>query len=360
MRSTQLSAITATLLDEDSSHQDVCLALDEFSHLCSSITGVKPDTSFDAWAEDSFLDYGVAINPQAAAYCIHDYQRSVVFIRGVYAAINVAKLRFPAQKLKILYAGCGPFATLLLPLMTQFESDELELHLLDIHQRSLDSVGRLLSQLGMDDYAVSLTQGDACTYQHPEDLHIIVAEVMQKALEQEPQVAVTANLAPQLCEKGIFIPEQIDVQLCLAQWDNERKQIEKNASAKSSRQRAKSMLRTPSVFRQPIGTIFTLSPANIVAGLSEKGSDGANLEFNTVVVNMPGIDHIDRYDVLMLTHIQVFEDYVLGDYESEITLPHKCYDFPPLQRFARYHVRYQLGTYPRFMFTLEPKAVSQA
>ena len=359
MLSAQLSAITATLLDEGSSHQSVCLALDEFSHLCSGITGITPDTSFDAWAEDSFLDYGVAINPQAAAHCIHDYQRSVIFIRGVYAAINAAKLRFPAQKLKILYAGCGPFATLLLPLLTQFESDELELYLLDIHQRSLDSVGRLLNQFGMDDYAVSLILGDACEYQHPERLHIIVAEVMQKALEQEPQVAVTANLAPQLCENGLFIPEQIEVKLCLAQWDNERKLMKKNASAKDGLQCAQSLLRSPVVFRQPIGTIFTLSPTNSAADTQAKANSAAKLELNAAVVKMPAIDHIERYDVLMLTHIQVFEDYVLGDYESEITLPHKCYDFPPLQRLARYHVRYQLGTYPRFTFTYEPKATSQ-
>ncbi len=129
-----LKSITDTIIDEASKSALLHKALNEFAAHCSEISHIKPDPTFDAWADDTFLQNGVAINPQAAAFCIMDYQRSVVFIRGVYSAIKTARRRFEGQSIKILYAGCGPFATLLLPLLTKFQPGELDIFFLDIHQ----------------------------------------------------------------------------------------------------------------------------------------------------------------------------------------------------------------------------------
>ena len=143
-----INAIGDTILDETSSPEALREALDAFVLLCSEVTGIRADPSFDAWAEDSMLDNGVAINPRAAAHCAVDYQRSVIFIRGVNAAISSLRLHFSDTPLEILYAGCGPWATLLLPLLGRFPPDEFTLYLLDFHQRSLDSVKLLLAHFG--------------------------------------------------------------------------------------------------------------------------------------------------------------------------------------------------------------------
>ena len=213
---TNLKHIAEVILNEASPAASLQQALDEFANHCSKVSGITPDPSFDGWADDTLLDDGVAINPQAAAFCVKDHLRSVVFIRGVNAAIHTSQQRFKDQPVKSLCAGCGPFATLMLPLLSLLEPRQLELHLLDVHQRSLDSVRLLLDHFGLSNHQVQTIQADACSYQHPDTLQLIVAETMQKSLEQEPQFTVTQNLAPQLCAQGIFIPEKIEVELCLA------------------------------------------------------------------------------------------------------------------------------------------------
>ena len=113
----KLKHIADTLLDEASSPARLRATLNAFMQLCTEIGGVVPDRSFNAWAGDSLLKDGVAISPEAAAHCVHDTQRSVVFIRAAFAAIKAAQKRFTNGPIDILYAGCGPFATILLPLL---------------------------------------------------------------------------------------------------------------------------------------------------------------------------------------------------------------------------------------------------
>ena len=322
-----LNTISDTILDETRSPEALREALDAFVLLCSEVTNIRPNPSFDAWAEDSLLDNGVAINPQAAAHCAVDYQRSVVFIRGVYAAVNALRLRFPDTPLEILYAGCGPFATLLLPLLGKFSPGELNLYLLDIHQRSLDSVKLLLTHFGFCAHAVQTIKADACHYRHAGKLHLVIAETMQKSLEQEPQFAVTANLAPQLWPKGVFIPQRIDVVLSLADLEEGTE-------------------------RYPLATVCTLSPERALdqMHMAQTHSDEMGPRLEPTIVVIPRMADIARFDAALFTRICVFEQYRLKDYDSQITLPLKCHELLPLAGGERYRVSYQLGGYPKFNF----------
>lgn len=340
-----IASISHVILDETSSPEALKDALFAFVQLCSDITGILPDPSFDAWAEDTLLNNGVAINPNAAAHCAIDYQRSAVFIRGIYAAIEALKSRFPKIPLEILYAGCGPFATLLLPILSKFSVGEINLNLLDIHQRSIDSVELLLTHLGLDAYTVRTFKDDACCYKHDQKLHLVVAETMQKSLEQEPQFAVTANLAPQLCPGGIFIPQRIEVALCLADLEYEKEQFNQSPQA------------DPSVsdfdkLRHPIATVCTLTPENatVQIGKARHSPHTGVLELQPTTVTIPPAADTGRLDAALFTRVTVFESYRLADYESEITLPLKCHELATLTAGARYRISYQLGSYPRFNF----------
>jgi len=340
-----ISSISNVILDKTSSPVALQEALSSFVELCSEITGILPDPSFDAWAGDTLLGNGVAINSSAAAHCAIDYQRSATFIRGTYAAIETLKLRFPKAPLEVLYAGCGPFATLLLPILGKFSAGELRLNLLDIHQRSIDSVELLLTHFGLESHVVRTIREDACHYNHGQQLHLVIAETMQKSLEQEPQFAVTANLAPQLCPGGIFIPQRIDVAMCLADLNYERELFKQSTRLDQSVPDFDSL-------RHSIATVCTLTPENAASQIdtARHCADTGAIELRPITVTMPPAANTDRLDAALFTRIIVFEGYRLVDYESEITLPLKCHGLATLTEGTRYRVSYQLGSYPRFNF----------
>lgn len=95
--------------------------------------------------------------------------------------------------------------------MTRFP--EARFTFLDIHQSSIDSVRRLVQHFGFGkcDFVVA----DATTYRHPRPIDLAIVEAMQAALSKEPQVAIVRNLAPQLAEGGIMIPQRVTVDVVL-------------------------------------------------------------------------------------------------------------------------------------------------
>lgn len=341
----KLTYIADTLLDEASSPKQLRAALNAFSQLCSDVGDVVPDPSFDAWADDSLLNDGVAISPEAAAHCVSDTQRTVVFIRAAYAAITNAKQRFANAPIEVLYAGCGPFATLLLPLLANFRPGELVVHLLDIHQRSLDSVALLIRHFDLEGHRISYVKDDACHYQHSSNLHVIIAETMQKSLEQEPQFAVTANLAPQLHARGIFSPQKIEVSLCLAKLEDERSAVQRGDALDPNALQATGE-------RHALDTVLCLTPEQAVT-LKQQACQNSHglLELNPIHLTLPAITNLNTFDAVLFTRIQAFEQHRLLDYESEITLPLRCNEFTPLKAGEQYKVCLQIGSYPKFSVT---------
>jgi len=343
-----LAKICNVILDEKSSQQSLHHALDDYAQLCSQVTSITPNPTFNAWAKDTLLEQGVAINPQAAAYCIKDYQRSIMFIRGVHAAITTMLNKSTTIPFEILYAGCGPFATLLIPLLGKYQNDSfnlsrLNISLLDIHQKSLDSVSRLLSYFEICTNNINLIKENACTYQHPTALNLIIAETMQKSLEQEPQFTVTANLAPQLLTEGTFIPENIVVSLCLSKWHEEKTMHDYNLKIDHNQ-------RVKVGKRYPLGTLLNLEPQLAATQFqhAQYNELTQKLELKSVKITIPDIKALETFDILFLTHIRVFEHYQLFDYESEITLPSKCETISNQTAGMQYLINYQLGSYPRF------------
>lgn len=164
---------------------------------------------------EKYIKGGQALSTYHAAVCTDDYLRTCYFIKGVYRAINKLLLERPDKKINIIYAGCGPFATLLLPILPLLDRQRIQALVLDINTFSIQSVSNLITITGLQDYDIKLIEADATTFSVPKEweIDLFISETMHYGLTAEPQVAITKNFIPQLSPHSIFIPNQIHIDL---------------------------------------------------------------------------------------------------------------------------------------------------
>lgn len=306
--------------------------------LFSDATGITDDSDNPADSEQILLPHGQAISPKDAARCALDSCRTAKFLKGTYAALLEAQKRFPSTPIRVLYAGCGPFATLAIPLATQFSAGQLQLTLLDINHRSLESAQLLVQSLGLENYVTAYVQADAAVYVHPDPFHVVITEAMQKALTKEPQVAITRNLAPQLCAGGIFIPERIAVDVCLYDPAKEFASFPTEAGEFGSSQASFGAGRV----RIKLGRILELTAESFPDRFNERG-------LPTILLDTPGAI-IDGANLMLMTTVTVFESIVLGEYESGLTHPVYLPGFTALTCGSQIEFTYCQGSRPGFQY----------
>ena len=341
-----LKQVADELLSDQEDNERLSAAATELYSLCSSVSGIDENSNHADDGDEIRLPSGKAISPRDAARCVLDYSRTSKFLRGIHAAILDARERFPDTVIDILYAGCGPFAPLAIPLTSRFSPAEIQFTLIDIHQRSLEAARSIFQIFGLSAFVRDYIQCDAASYKHdaPHVIHIILVEAMQAALEKEPQVAMTMNLAPQLCSGGIFIPERIVVDCYLGDLASEFTLLPVEGDA------ANSLARGRNSVRFSLGRVLELTAGNCFNLLAAGGMDehcGASL--SKITLEVPK-DLEGKFNLMLLTTITVFDSIVLGEYESGLTCPGVLHDLGKISRGMRVELVYSLGDKPGFKY----------
>ncbi len=194
---------------------------DRLYAIFSEITGITADNYN---REEIILPSGKAISPSGAAHCLLEFKRTAIFLRGIDKAIQQKLAGNRTSPIQLLYAGTGPFATLVVPILTLYTSAQLQVDLLDINKRSLEAAQKVIGELGLTEFVKSSFLSDAATFLVEREYDIVISETMQAALKKEPQVAIMQNLIPQMNNQAIFIPESITVSAVITSgghWDAE-------------------------------------------------------------------------------------------------------------------------------------------
>lgn len=346
--SLRLKPLADELLSPRGDYGRLRAAATELYSLLSSVAGVGDGSNHPRDSEETRLAGGKAISPEDAARCVLDYARTAKFLRGVYAAILEARKRFPGAAVEVLYAGCGPFAPLALTLAGRFTPSEVRFTLLDVNRRSLDAARHTFQACGLGAFVRDYILCDAASYRRGagQAIHVVVAEAMQAALENEPQVAITRNLAPQLCRGAIFVPERVAVDACLLDLTKEFTITPAEAGGINRPPDADGGRR-----RIHLGRVLELSAEGCRDRPAGGRGDGRG------VLTRPGNVTLDvpagaggGLNLALLTSVTVFGAVALGDYESAITFPRILCHLGQVGGGARVEFVYRAGGRPGFEY----------
>lgn len=308
------------------------LAVDYFYKIYSLITGVKIDTINQD--KDILLPSGKAISTAAAAHCLLEMKRTAVFLRGINKAIALKLSQGTSKPIRILYAGTGPYGTLLTPLLALYKSTELKVDLLEINQQSLKALYKLIGTLGLSRYIGDAFCADATTFRVSKPYDIVISETMLACLKSEPQVAIMQNLIPQLTGSCIFIPEEITIDACLT---NPKMEMDRLMYTETEQ---------PAFERYLLGNVFTLSKQNLNGVLSCK-----TFLIPWITASFPVLK--------LFTSVRVFAGELLAENDSSITLPKQYYDFRT-QEADRVEFWYEQGEKPHIRSRIvEHKQISK-
>lgn len=302
-----LSEITPLILKDPINYGELLPALKELKALFLKASHL--DASDEQNRKDIHHNTGKAIGPEWAALCIDDFMRTKRFITGTYKAIQSALKNKNGTAVTLLYVGTGPFATLVMPLLTLFKPEELQLVLVEVNPISVLSLKNCIKNFGVEAYIKKIYTTDAAQLQmeNTDAIDILLLECMQNALANEPQVAITYNILPQLRKDVILVPEEISLSISLV--DSKKKMDFMTSTIPVKRDS----------YYKNLQNVFTLNK-EAIATTDKKSKE---LVFPKMVTELSEADKSNYNSLVIATHITVFDDQKLDVDECSLTLMYK-------------------------------------
>jgi len=334
----KLTEISGILLNEEENFGTLFTASKNLKELLLSVSELPIiNTGED---ENLYTDSGKAVGVKWASLCVNDFIRTKRFCTGLFKAVK-KKVSEKKEPVHIVYAGTGPFATLILPLLTQFSSKEITVTLLELNEISFENLKKVLTHFDAWDYVKDIELCDATSYKikNPNSVDIIVSETMMHGLKKEPQVAISYSLMLQVPESVILIPEEIQLRLLLINHDK--------------RQAYKLSLNGSQNYSKTIGVLFTLNKSEIKTHRNTFLKTFPNTEFPKISLSIPDNANRNFNELAIETYIKVFEDQEINIDESGLSILLKVIDLNPMiQTVSTITSKYLCGKTPGLQLKL--------
>ncbi len=332
-----LKNITTTFLAEQEDFYVLKEAVEQWKSLLYSLADL--DLSREEYRENIHTDTGKAIGTTWAAMCLDDLLRTRRFIKGIFMAVEDLMKSSPQRPVRLLYAGCGPFAPLVQLLTTQYSPEEIQFTLLEINPHSYAFVKQVFKQLSLEEYLHNVYLCDAATVklQEAATIDLIISETMQHALVKEQQVPITYNMLSQLREDVLLIPQSIRLGIGLL---SSRRNHDRFMTQNYEKE-----------FYRPLGTFFDLSKVDF-ARFSDAFCAFSNVfRFPEYRFQLHGHDLSIFDELVVLTHIHIYGDQHIAIDDSQLSIPLKLAELPT-GKYSGGKVNYKVDAIPGIEFEL--------
>lgn len=326
----ELSKISDIILADEINFLDLSNALTNMKALFMEVSEL--DTESPEFTEDIHLTTGKAIGPFWAGLCVDDLMRTKRFSKGAFLAIEEMKKRNAGTPVTLLYVGPGPFATLILPHLTKFKPEELQLVLVEVNPVTITALKNTLKNCGLEAYVKEIVMADASQLQleNANEIDILLLECLQFALVKEQQVAITYNLVPQLRKEALLVPEKIKLSVGVI---NSVKKMAYMTHPDDSLE---------ADFYKDINTVFTLNKEAILDHLT----NFKTVEFPEIKTTISEEDQKDFTSVVISTDINVFGDQNLLKDECSLTMSYKIIDTNKMEQLNTVVTQYEVNEKP--------------
>lgn len=317
---------TETILDRNTTPIVLLNACNSLFDLFTELTHLNAEKI--ATRETINTANGDAIGTIWAAMCLKDNIRTKQFIKGLHRAITDKLTDNKNRPIRILYAGTGPFATLAIPMMTLFSSDEISFTFLEINTETITHLKVVIEALGAENYVENIIQCDASEYQLKDtNFDIFLTETMQNSLRKEPQVPIAINFMKQLPANTIMIPETIVVKATLNDLGKEANEFSSDT------------------YLPPLVLENLIQFDKSYIDNFQKDSS-----FPLIEVMLSEVERDHYHDICLVTEITTYKDLKIKYKESGLTMPEKI---DALQsKYEKINFQYTLGKDPGFKTTI--------
>lgn len=326
----KVSSVVKQMLEEDLSHEQWVEAFSEMN--AALLTSYKKAPLTEEDKTTSFINQtGQVMAVKDCINTINDIYRVKAFIRGIDQAVSAV----PEDKiLHIVYPACGPFAPLLLPLLSHYKNKagmlkRLKVSLIDIQPGAIKVLDQAIADLELTDCQITTHCMDIMAYEPEEGIDLVVMEAMQHGFTREGHLAFLLHLLPFMNEDCRLLPEKISIQACLSNTEQEYNEQWKEQD------RAHSDLINPAIQQQriPLGEILEVSkPSLDKMKVLSLGNSIQMVECNQIMLPKD-VPDISEKTLLISTVVTVFGEERINEYDSGISLPvpemSVCIDFKP-------------------------------
>jgi len=329
----RLQDIAPAILSEDIDYFELSNALKSYKELLLEISNLEYETEENR--DNIALPHGLAIGPTWAARCLDDMMRTKKFVRGIYLAISKIKSK-NKEPLQILYCGSGPFATLVLPLLTLYTSEEIQLTLVEVNPISFAHVKNVFKSLGAEAYLKNVILEDATkiNLENSHEIDVVIIECLQHALAREPQVAITANVMKQCRGDVSLIPEEISLQLSLL---NHKEEFDNNSIIFNSSSRVDKK-------------VFSLNKREALQ-YNFNGVESYFFPKKEVCFTLSELKN--NTALAVTTTIKIFDNEVLTNKESGLTIPYIFCEIDDKQEALSVNTQYEVGLNPKLIVSIK-------